>query len=527
MMEQLESLKVVSVGGLNSNVNHIQLSDNEPGSAVELVNFEASLYGGYRRLSGFQPFDDAAAEVDSAGAEGAILGVFFYGDTIMAARKQKAGNTYDFYFYSGTTWTKMVTAFTKSSVGVNRIRYRELNFNGTPKIVFVDGVNFGMIWDGTTWTQIKSTNTGANYANAGGNQVIDAPKYIDIFKNTLFLAQNNIVVYSAPLKEFDFTAASGGGQLPAGFTITQIKPFRDNLYVFGANNIKNVTVSSTNFVLNDVTTSIGCLAPDSVQEIDGDLIYLSQDGFRAIGGTNFIGDVNLNSLSKKIQQLITSEISINDMTQLTSVLIRAKSQVRFFFSSPSKETSATFGVIGCLRGNYDGSSQWEWSRMKGIRASCTASKYIGATEYILHGDYNGKIYRQESGPDFDGQPVQAIYSTPFLDFGAAGVRKTMKKIKLFVRPEGNLNLNAQIVYDWQDADKLNPNTYTIESTTSASLYGSAVYGTATYSTPATPVLSTTVEGSCFSMQVKYTTFDINAPYTIQGALYDYTVEGKK
>jgi hypothetical protein len=29
------------------------------------------------------------------------------------------------------------------------------------------------------------------------------------------------------------------------------------------------------------------------------------------------------------------------------------------------------------------------------------------------------------------------------------------------------------------------------------------------------------------MQVKYTTFDINAPYTIQGALYDYTVEGKK
>ena len=36
MMEGIESQKVVSVGGLNSNVNHIQLSDFEPGSAATL-----------------------------------------------------------------------------------------------------------------------------------------------------------------------------------------------------------------------------------------------------------------------------------------------------------------------------------------------------------------------------------------------------------------------------------------------------------------------------------------------------------
>jgi hypothetical protein len=30
MMEDFQSQKVVSIGGLNSNVNHIQLSDNEP-----------------------------------------------------------------------------------------------------------------------------------------------------------------------------------------------------------------------------------------------------------------------------------------------------------------------------------------------------------------------------------------------------------------------------------------------------------------------------------------------------------------
>jgi hypothetical protein len=314
-----------------------------------------------------------------------------------------------------------------------------------------------------------------------------------------------------------------------GYDIVQIKPFRDSLYVFGSNNIKKVEVANTDFVLNDVTTNVGCLASDSVQEIDGDLLFLSQDGFRPISGTNRIGDVQLEVVSKKIQRLVTEEIVSNDMSEVCSVLVRSKSQARFFLSSPTKDTVATFGILGCLRDYPDGSIAWEWSRLKGISAACAASKYIGASEYILHGDYDGNVFRQESGNDFNGNPIEAVYSTPFLDFGDAGVRKTMRKIRLFVRPEGTMQINAKLVYDWQEPTKLNPDTYAIESdlTVGGSTYGTAIYGTATYSGGTTPVLISNVEGSGFSVQIKYSTVDTNPSYTIQGTLFEFHVEGRK
>jgi len=529
MMEDIQSQKVVSIGGLNSNVNHIQLSDNEPGSAVDLQNFEASLFGGYRRINGYTYLAPSTPEVDSADAEGRILTVAFYQDDIIAARKQKAGNTYDFYQFNGTGWTKLVTGYTLSSVGVDRIRFVEFNFNGTPKICFVDGVNPAILYDGSTWSQITAAHTGANYANAGGNQAIDTPSYVSVFKNTLFLAGDHLVVYSAPLAEYDFTAASGAGQLPAGYIVVQIKPFRDTLYVFGTNNIKKVEVSGTDFVLNDVTANIGCLAPDSVQEIDGDLIFLSQDGIRPISGTNRIGDVQLEVVSKKIQRLLIEEVTTNDMGELCSVLIRSKSQVRFFLSSPDKTAGDTFGIIGCLRDYPDGGIGWEWGRLKGFNASCAASKYIGASEFVIHGDYDGFVYRQESGNTMNDNPIESIYTMPFLDFGDAGVRKTMRKIRLFVRPEGFMNINARLVYDWEDPIKLNPDTYAIESDVAggSSTYGSAVYGTATYSGGKTPVLISNVEGSGFSVQIKYSSVDTNPSYTIQGTLFEFHTEGRK
>lgn len=538
MMEQIESQKVISVGGLNSSINHIQLSDNEPGSGIELQNFEASLYGGYRRLSGFQPLSPGAENVDTVDAEGRILVIAFYGDEIIVARKQKSGDTYKFYQYTGTTWAVIAGQPVMVSTDVSRIRWKLYNFKGVDEIAFVDGVNKMTIWDGTNWTQVDSTATGADFANAGGNQAVDDPKFVTVFKNTLWMARNNLVVYSAPLAGYDWTVASGSGQMPVGFVIKNIYPFRDTLYVFGETNIKKIILQQATdstgadtsyFSIQDVTSNIGCVAADSIQEINGDLMFLSQDGFRPIEGTARIGDVELETVSKKIQQLVTSEITSNDMDELSSVLIRSKSQVRFFFSSPTKSTQETYGIIGCLRDNTQGGPAiWEWFRVKGISASVTSSRYIGTVEYVLHGDYNGNIYRQEAGNSFNGFPIEAIYSTPFLDFGSAGIRKTLRKLRLFIRPEGNILVSLKINYDWLDPDKINPATYAVaQNYSNTSIYDISIYDDGVYGNLPVPVLVQNVQGSGFSSQLKFTTSDINAAYTIQGVLYEFSVEGRK
>mgnify|MGYP001591247238 CR=1 FL=1 len=90
-MEKLQSYKVICEGGLNSNQNYLLMSDRFPGSATTLLNFEPSLFGGYRRIDGFEPLEASTPEVDAAGAEGKILGVAIYDEQILTARKQQSG----------------------------------------------------------------------------------------------------------------------------------------------------------------------------------------------------------------------------------------------------------------------------------------------------------------------------------------------------------------------------------------------------------------------------------------------------
>jgi hypothetical protein len=518
-MEGFQSYKLICEGGLNSNKNYLDLSERTPGAAIILQNFESSLYGGYRRIDGFEALEPLAPEVDPTNAEGAILGLKIFVDDIIAARKQQSGNTYNFYkWQSGSSWNAYTTGLTLSTVNLDKIRADVFNFDGTNKIVFVDGVNGVIVFDGASWTQPT------------GDQSINAPKYVTIFKNTVFVSGDathpELVVYSKPLDESDWDVASGAGQINAGFVVKQILPFRDELYVFGETQIKKIVIDGTDFVIQDVTKNIGLVASDSVQEINGDLLFLSQDGFRTIAGTNRIGDVEIAVQSKNIQQDVIDLILNADLPSVNTVIVRRKSQIRCFFSDESLDVNKNNGILGSLRGGDNGIS-WEWSRLKGIRTSICTSGYVGTQEYVLHGDFNGKVYRQESGHSFDGEPITAIYTTPYLDFGESMVRKTIHRINIFIRPEGELSINAALQYDWGSRKVTNPSTYVIEGSVTGDLYGSAIYGTSHYATSVEPMLWQNIEGSGFSNKITFSSSDTNESYSIQGIVYEYAVNGRK
>jgi len=522
-LEKLEAYKMISRGGLDSNENYLELSDNHPGSATALVNFEPGLFGGYRRIEGFQPLEADYADVDDAAAEGKILGIAIYDGKIIAARKQKAGATYNFYAWtSGGDWAPYTTGLTLTSTGIDKIRYATFNFDSDEKVIFVDGVNDPIVFDGTTWSQPT------------GDQSLPAPKYVTVFENHIFVSGDStdphIVAHCAPEDETEWDTAGGAGQIIAGFDVKQIRPFRQELYVFGENDIKKILVESTDFVIKDVTQNIGCLAPDSVVEINGDLLFLSQDGFRTIAATERVGDIEVGNQSKVIQQDIIDLISTADLDTVDAVVIRRKSQVRFFFSDENLEVDKNNGILAALRGGHDiehSGTSWEWAKLKGIRTSCATSGYIGTEEYVLHGDFNGKVYRQESGNSFDGKNIRAVYTTPYLDFGDVFIRKTIHKIMAFIRPEDETSINVTLQFDWDDRDVINPDTYLLEQSITGSVYGEAVYGTSTYAVRSAPVLVKNVEGSGFSVRITYSSNDMNAPYSIQGTVFEFKANGRK
>lgn len=546
MPDRIDSFKVVCAGGLNSNENHLDLSENKPGSATRLVNYEPSLFGGYRRIEGYQVYDSLYPEVtESASAEGKILCVAYYKNEhignpyVIAARKDVGANTYSFYYHTPYIgWRKMTTGFTLNTTDgvrtVEKVRFAQFDFGGGSQIIFVDGVNNATVFDGTNWYSLSSSNTGGT-SSPGGDQIIDAPSVVDVFENHIFLSgsrtEQSVVCHSVGKDPLDWSVATGAGQLVMGFKVVQIKPFRDNLFVFGNNSIKKVSADLTaGFVQEQVTANVGCVAPDSVLEIGGDLLFLAPDGLRPVAGTSRIGDVELETVSKPIQSLLVDVIKNTDLSTLNGVVLRSKSQVRYFFGDDSVNKVDSEGLIGGLTDTL-GSIEWEFGTLLGIRASCCSSEYIGTEEYVLHGDYDGRVYRQEQGISFDGADIVAIYATPYYDFNDTEIRKTMRKVNTFLRAEGPFEMNLALAYDWGDYTTARPSTYTQESLGGPTVYGgrNITYAGAnvTYGGNSKPIMVSDIQGSGFSVRATFVTVGQFDPYTIQGIVFEYSVSGRR
>jgi len=548
MPDKIQSQRVICENGLYTNDNNLLLSDKLPGSATKLVNYEVSLSGGYRRISGFSPYDSDYEIVDDENAEGRILGTFIFESAsgsaqIFVARKQIVGNEYKWYKHlAGVGWVAQTTGLTLLfDDGVNevlRIRHAKFNFGDGNQICLVDGINNATLFDGTSWINIDPTATGLDFDNAGGAQVIEQPSIVSVFENHLFLGRDigfkSIICHSAPLAAYDFLAASGAGQIQAGFDVVQIKPFRTSNFVFGRNAIKKIEVDSASgdFTIDDVTTNIGCIAADSVVEVSGDLVFLAPDGFRPVAGTARIGDIEIESISRPIQLLVNNIIENEDLDNFIGLTVRKKSQIRFFYGENAIANSA-YGVIGGLRLSDSSTSgvKWEWGQLKGISCSCATSEFVSGNELIVHGDYNGGVYRQESGTSFNNENITSIYSPPYLDQGDTEIRKTYRTLNIFVKAEGEFSMSVGTQLDWKDYRVLVPNDYVLNNGFGTpSIYDSGVVYDTTgivYSGSNSPVIKTNIEGSGFSIRHSFVTIGQDPSHSIQGFVIEFTPEDRR
>jgi hypothetical protein len=215
---------------------------------------------------------------------------------------------------------------------------------------------------------------------------------------------------------------------------------------------------------------------------------------------------------------------------MNGVVIRSKSQVRFFVGDETFNVQDSYGIIGGLA-DQDGSINWEFGELTGIRASCATSDYIGRTEYVLHGDYDGKVYRQEVGTSFSGRDILAVYSTPYLDFGDTEIRKVMRKVNTFIRAEGPVQFYLSMSYDWGDYNTSRPSPYSQESEGGPVQYAgrNIDYNGANilYGGNSKPIMTSDIQGSGYSARSTLVTVGQSEPYSIQGIVFEFSIAGRR
>ena len=508
MADNLASFKVFCSGGLNTSRDVLSQGETQPGSAISLINYEPAVTGGYRKISGY------SNDYGTVPGFGNVLGVAVangVNDGILAARYDTASSNYLYYWDNATSaWVTITTPGTVDVSTYPKVRFTKYNW-GYDEVIITDGVNPAAVYTGTTYTQITDTNAPS------------APKVSHVFKNHMFLAgdptEKTNLWFSAPYDEYNFDPADGAGVINVGFPIVAIKSFRDALYIFGSNNIRKLVGNNvSDFVVQEVTDDLGCLATDSVVEIGGDLLFLSQDGLRPIGGTDKIGDVNLETVSKDIQSIFTDVVFDVDLEKLDAVVIRQKTQFRYFLGAADGQ-----GIIGGFRQTPNG-LQFEYGQMLGVFTTCATSGYIGQYEFVIHGDSNGKVHRQERGNSFDGEDIFSVFQTPFFHMQDPEQRKVFYTVATYLRSEGDNEIVLSALYDYENVDTLSPSNFTLTTQGAAAYYNEALYdSTAIFDGNPAPVQRTNISGSGKSAAFKYVTNDTNASHSIQGLVVTFGV----
>ena len=314
-----------------------------------------------------------------------------------------------------------------------------------------------------------------------------------------------------------------------GDVITGLKVFRNELFVFCETSIFKITgTSSSTFAKAEVAKDIGTLSHHSIQEIGGDIIFLAADGLRTIAGTARIGDVELGTISKQVQERI-NEIGYDNVT---SLVIGNKSQYRLFYPIDDGLERIQRGLIAVIKQNPNTQQMgFEYADIKGLKVSSCDSNLISNVETTVHGGYDGYVYKQDDSNVFtrasSTENMDATFRSPDITMGDPGVRKNMQRVNLNWKPEGEVEASLFVKYNYDDVNTPQPEVISLTTDGSGAIFGIAKFGTAAYGQGDLPITRQSVEGSGFAVAIKLTDTSNKIPFALKGFELEFTPGGRR
>lgn len=411
----------------------------------------------------------------------------------------------------------VITFLTADRTGGLKNRFEKYRIGTTEKIVGVDGTNFPFIYDNTTYTELNSAPSD-----------VEGAEHVAFFKNQLFYAKGDKLVFTSPYTDNDFLTANGAGVISVGNAITGLIVFREQLIIFSQQKITRLVGNTiSDFQLQPITLNIGCVDTDTIQEIGSDIMFLGPDGLRLLSATDRVGDFDLAVVSKPIQSEMTAFIQAS--TSFASVVIRGKSQYRILGYNANIKSNAALGVLGTqMLGDQTGIIAWAETR--GFLAYVADSDYFGREETVVFANSTGYVYQMESGNSLDSENIIATFSTPFMPINDPRIRKAFYKTYLYLDPQGSVTTLMNLKLDFDDPDVIQPDTITLSNSTgSVGLYGgsSALYGTSVYGEKLKNVFQTQVVGSGFAVSLQFVSSSQDPPFSLDAVTIEYSTHDRR
>ena len=451
-------------GGLNSAGGALSLQDNE---SSDLQNIDFDKFGSIMKRNGYTALNTTSL---NAGADSNGLVWYEYesaGTTIRKAVNVCGNKIYKMDDLDGT-WDNITSASAITITTGNHCDFETWQ----RRLFATNGNDLPFNWDATncsgiTLSEVPATMTKAKFVKQFNN-------YLFYGNITLATGANSSRIYWSDFKNAKSWTAISFIDIAQndGQEITGMKVLSDRLVVFKDRSIYNVYFTGdvdVPFVMpggGKSNSTVGCIAPFSIQEVDNGLVFLSYDGFYYYDGMN----------SYKISDKVTDTLDGMSKTMLTKVVsLVQKNKNRCLWGMTASGSSEHNRVIV-----WDYSANI-WSVYTGMSPSSMATFFVSGTdEQPYWADYGGYTYRGDVGstdyPLNVATAIDAYYWTNWKTYDDLVDQKGVAHIAIY-HQVASTTLTFAYAYDFDSGAQY---TQSIDLSTSSDKYGTGVYGTAKY-----------------------------------------------
>lgn len=286
-------------------------------------------------------------------------------------------------------------------------------------------------------------NFDGNFSDCNLKDADDNPIIIDsvaVHKGRIWCSSGSTVYYSALGTYNDFETENDAGYISDFHTdtseITAMKPYKDYLAIYKRNSVYLLTGSNPdNFAIIPFANK-GCIASRAIENIENKQYFLS-NGIFALEQVGELNQIQLGSeISLKIKTIFEN-FNPADMKNSFCLHYENKSQMWFFFPHVSEEFYHTVWI-----NDYVNKAWYKRIIPQNITTACVF-KYN-----ILTADENGKIYKEDFGTTFNGEPIKFLWKSPFLALNNAHHRKMIDEFYFILDEAYDNNFDFSVYKDY-------------------------------------------------------------------------------
>src|SRR5574344_159195 len=320
--------------------------------------------------------------------------------------------------------------------------------NGAANVNFVDfldGVVGGSKKDALFYINNDSDYLveSCNLNDSNGN-----PIYADVFAvfaDRLWVASGATLYYSALGKYNDFSTANDAGYINNFYIdtndITALKIYKNYLAIYKENSVYLLSGSNNSDFAITPFADKGTPSFASVVTVNNKQYFVNQGVFTL----EQAGLLSQIQLGEEISLNIKPEFCYFDKNKFDEIIVlnyEIKNQIWFFI--PYKNDNY-FHIIWI----YDYIEQAWFKRVlpQDIVKTCV---YNG---YILTADVTGKVFIEDLGTSFNGEPISFMWKSPFLASGDSNIRKTIDEFYFVLDENYDNKFNFSVCKDYDSISK--------------------------------------------------------------------------